>query len=311
MFREVQAYFRLPSIGLVEKDLHVVRAIAALASIDATPFRLVFGGGTALARAHTLVRRMSEDVDFKIVPNTTTPISRARLRQQLGMLRDRVTQALQAAGFAFDPTDTAITRSRNENRYTVWQLPYVSETGAGEGLRPTIQVELTYASLRSPAVMLPVSSFVAEAYGRSPEVLEIACVSVTETAAEKLIALTRRTAMELAGLSRDPDPALIRHIYDLHVMREHVDPKAVATLACAIATADAQEFRNQYPAYQADIIGETSKALAVLSDDVMHRNRYDSFIAAMVYGEKPAFVDALATVEAFAKRTIWPGRDEA
>ena len=35
MFREVQAYFRLPSIGLVEKDLHVVRAIAALASIDA------------------------------------------------------------------------------------------------------------------------------------------------------------------------------------------------------------------------------------------------------------------------------------
>ena len=31
----------------------------------------------------------------------------------------------------------------------------------------------------------------------------------------------------------------------------------------------------------------------------------------MVYGEKPAFVDALATVEAFAKRTIGQGRDEA
>jgi hypothetical protein len=29
--REVQEYFRLPSIGLVEKDLYVVKAIAALA----------------------------------------------------------------------------------------------------------------------------------------------------------------------------------------------------------------------------------------------------------------------------------------
>jgi predicted nucleotidyltransferase component of viral defense system len=64
-FREVQSFFRLPSVGLVEKDLHVVRAIATLASIDADPFDLVFGGGTALARAHRVIRRMSEDVDFK------------------------------------------------------------------------------------------------------------------------------------------------------------------------------------------------------------------------------------------------------
>ena len=35
MFREVQAHFRLPSIGLVERDLHVIRAIAALAAIEA------------------------------------------------------------------------------------------------------------------------------------------------------------------------------------------------------------------------------------------------------------------------------------
>ena len=48
---------------------------------------------------------------------------------------------------------------------------------------------------------------------------QIACVSVVETAAEKLVALTRRTAMEMAGLSRDPDPTLVRHIYDLHMMR--------------------------------------------------------------------------------------------
>ena len=87
----------------------------------------------------------------------------------------------------------------------------------------------------------------------------MACVSITETAAEKLISLTRRTAMELAGLRRDPDMALVRHIYDLHVMREHVDLDLIAAMATAIAAADAEEFRNQYPAYQADIVGETQQ----------------------------------------------------
>ena len=146
--REVQAIFRLPSVGLVEKDLHVVSAIAALAAIDATPFDLVFGGGTALARAHQIVRRMSEDVDFKIVPRRRHPSAAAASAAQLGKLARQVTAALQAAGFAFDPNDKACTWSRDENRYTVWQLPYAADSGAGEGLRPTIQIELNYAPLR-------------------------------------------------------------------------------------------------------------------------------------------------------------------
>ena len=150
--REVQAYFRLPGLGLVEKDLHVVRAIRAVTSIDAAPFALIFGGGTALARAHRLVRRMSEDVDFKIVSQSAAPLSRNGLRRELGRLGDKVTRALQDTGFAFDPADKASLRSQNENRYTVWQIPYDSVGGAGQGLRPTIQIELTWALLRLPAV---------------------------------------------------------------------------------------------------------------------------------------------------------------
>jgi hypothetical protein len=127
-------------------------------------------------------------------------------------LRERVTFALQKAGFNFDPKNPAYARSRNENSYTIHQLPYNPIAGAGQGLRPTIQVELTYAPLRRSMVMLPVTSFVAEAMKRPPEVPAIACVGVSETAAEKPVSLTRRTAMDLAGASRDPDPALVRHM---------------------------------------------------------------------------------------------------
>jgi hypothetical protein len=304
-FREVQAYFGLPSVALVEKDLQVVRAITAIAAIDATPFTLVFGGGTALARAHKLVRRMSEDVDFKIVPKAAAPVSRNGLHRALAAVRERTTQALHAAGFAFDAKDETYTKSRNESRYTIWNLPYESESesGAGDGLRPTIQIEMTYAPLRRLAVMRDVSSFVAEAHGYGPEISGLPCVGLTETAADKLVALTRRTAMDIAGLTRGPtDPALVRHIYDLHMMLPHVDADAVSTLAADIAKRDAEEFRNQYPAYAADIAGESAKALTALATDGVYRHRYSAFIEAMVYGERPSFEEALPTVLSLARQ---------
>lgn len=301
--RLIADFFGLVGTAPVAKDFYVVRAIAALAAIDAAPFTLVFGGGTALARAHKLIRRMSEDVDFKIVPTAATPVSNSGLRRQLGALRDKVTTALQAAGFAFDPADKAATRSRNENRYTVYQLPYPSG-GAGEGLRHTIQVELTYARLRLPRVVLPVSSFITEASVKAPDVPSMPCVSITETAAEKLVSLTRRTAMVLAGASRDPDPTLVRHIYDLHMMRELVDPTVFTALVRAIAQADAAEFANQYPAYAADIAGETRTALTALRSDPVHRDRYIRFMADMVYGERPDFGVAMDTVTGLAER-VW------
>ena len=303
---EVQAHFRLPSPALVEKDIYVVRAIRALASLDATPFQLVFGGGTALARAHKLVRRMSEDVDFKAIPTPAAPVSRSALRRERGALRDRVTAALQSAGFTFDPHNPAQVRSRDENSYTIYELPYDLEVRAGAGLRPTIQVELNHTSLRRSPVLLPVSSFVAEALQRAPEVPAVTCAGLNETAAEKLVSLTRRTAIDLAGASRASDPALVRHIYDLHMMRDHLDMGTVATLAGDIAASDAREFGNQYPAYEKDIAGETRKALDTLRADPLHRRRYELFLADMVYGEKPAFEDALATVIALAETALIP-----
>ena len=67
-FRAVQDHFGLSQTAAVEKDWHVIRALRAITAVDSDPFRLVFAGGTCLARAHKLVHRMSEDVDFKIVP---------------------------------------------------------------------------------------------------------------------------------------------------------------------------------------------------------------------------------------------------
>ena len=170
---EVQAHFGLPSTALVEKDFHVVKALAAIAAVQTPPLQLVFGGGTALSRAHRLIGRMSEDIDLKIVADEEP--SRRALRR----LRDAMTDALLRAGFRFDPGNPAHRKSANESRYTIYRLPYEALSREG-ALRPEIQIEAAVWPLRRPAVTLSVSSFVAEGLKRPPEVASIGCVSITQ-----------------------------------------------------------------------------------------------------------------------------------
>jgi hypothetical protein len=101
---EVQEHFGLPSPALVEKDWHVVKALAAIAAVDTGDFRLVFGGGTALSRAYKLTKRMSEDVDLKIVRD------KAPTRGELRKLRNKITDALLGAGLSSIPRTMTTTR---------------------------------------------------------------------------------------------------------------------------------------------------------------------------------------------------------
>jgi len=103
----------LPSPALVEKDWYVVKALAAINGADTKPFRLVFSGGTALSQAHRLIRRMSEDIDLKIVSGGP------RSRRELRKLRVNITGALLHAGFQFDPDNSAHRDSGNASKYTI------------------------------------------------------------------------------------------------------------------------------------------------------------------------------------------------
>jgi predicted nucleotidyltransferase component of viral defense system len=169
----------------VEKDWYVVQALAAIQRADTGTCRLVFGGGTALSRAHRLTQRMSEDIDLKIVSEHMP--SRSELRK----LRDNVTRALRDAGFVFDPANPAHRESASESRYTVYRLPYQALVQGEGALRPEIKIETAVWPLRRPSIALDVISFCSEAFVRSPEVPSMLCSDLTETAAEKFVALTR------------------------------------------------------------------------------------------------------------------------
>jgi hypothetical protein len=289
---EVRRQFNLPHDALVEKDWFVVKALAAIGAADAGPFQLIFQGGTALSRAHRVIARMSEDIDIKIVG----PPSRGALRR----LREGITGELLKAGFQFDPKNPEHRKSNYESRYTLYRLPY-EPIAAGQGaLRPEIHIETSVWAARQPPVERPVISFIAEAFGRPPEVATIACAPIDETAAEKFVALTRRAGAELAGLQRERDPTLVRHLYDLHMIREHYDAGDVAGLARDIMQSDAATYGDHFPAYRDDPLGETLRAVAGIAADADFARNYARFLRDMVYGEAPEFGTAFASLKALA-----------
>jgi len=114
-FQEVQEFFGFQESAPVEKDWHVIRAMRAIATVDASPFRLVFAGGTCLARAYRLTSRMSEDVDFKVEHIGEKPLSANQLRKQLGELRPRIATALQDADFSLDASQIKLRISLKTN----------------------------------------------------------------------------------------------------------------------------------------------------------------------------------------------------
>jgi hypothetical protein len=80
--------------GLVEKDWHVVRVLAVLASLDHGNVKPAFSGGTALSKGWGLIKRFSEDIDFKIaMPPATTG---AQAKKARSAYREHVLSAIAA-----------------------------------------------------------------------------------------------------------------------------------------------------------------------------------------------------------------------
>jgi predicted nucleotidyltransferase component of viral defense system len=285
---EVQEFFGLPSLALVEKDWQVVQALLAISGAASDGLTLVFGGGTALGRAYGLLERMSEDIDLRIIGD------KAANRSALKRLRGEISQRLQEQGFDV----TGNYKVKMNDRYVRYDLPY-EPIVAGEGvLRPEIKIEIASFPVRRPTVLLPVKSFCAQAAKLDAEVAGLACVALVETAAEKFVALTRRMGEVYAGAR--PDYTLVRHIYDLTRLDGHYDLDDAVALAKETMALDAED--RGYDAYRADYLGETLKTVEQMAKDEAVRADYDRLMAGMVYGEQPPFNTAWAIIETFAGR---------
>lgn len=64
--------------SFIEKDWYVTQLIAEMSHFKFLDSQIVFTGGTALSKAHRIIKRFSEDTDFRIISNEINTFSKSQ-----------------------------------------------------------------------------------------------------------------------------------------------------------------------------------------------------------------------------------------
>lgn len=289
--------------AVIEKDYHVTQVIHAISGVENEYFQLVFCGGTCLAKAHKIVNRMSEDIDFKIlVKKKNLNFSKTRLLKELKKFRSQIKSKLILPGLI-----TGHPIVRNEGQYSRIELNYLSAFPVSTGLRPHILLEFTLSdvlSIENLSVRTLIEDTLEKTILFTPS--STSCISVAETAIEKWVGLTRRVIAIEREYHYD-DPTLIRHVYDLYAIKraDRINANFFA-LANAIVNNDAKQFKNQHPEYFDNPGTEIRQSLEILKSKTIWKTRYQEFIETMVYDNIPVddYEKAIQTLARISENII-------
>jgi hypothetical protein len=258
--------------SFIEKDWHVVRALGVIAAVAEDGVHPAFSGGTSLAKGWGLIRRFSEDIDFKVsVPGG----NRSAIRKKIGVYRARILEAMAAAGFILDGEPLV----GNGSLFFRAQFDYDGTFPVAGSLRPGLRIEMTFVPpVRAPTVR-PLQSLLAQAQRQAPEVARFPCVDPIETAADKLSALAWRTHVRDRSGKGD-DATIVRHIHDLAALADLAEPEAVfVEMARRSLTEDAKRTKD------AALDGRelVRRMLPAIIGDRLWRDEYERFVAQASY----------------------------
>ena len=301
----------------LEKDYFVTDVLALIRSMPPNPdFRWVFCGGTSLAKAFGIVQRMSEDLDFKLIPaQAQLTESKSQLWRKLSACADQVMVALAQAGCG---PHSVTRRSMDSNAYTVLEIEYESAYAKPNSLRSRLLLEINHTTRICATEKRPVGLLLDLLIsGNYKDPIEIECASLRDTLAEKWVAFPRRLAQHLANasptqtLSIDSgwDTALVRHIYDVYQMIQsdpglaQADEALIQTVGDVIAQ-DAQEFYAQFPGFSTDPWGHIQNALNWAESSPVLEDQYQSFVSDMVYAPKEHIPTYRQALDVFSQSLI-------
>lgn len=188
LFREVLRFTAARTgfvARLIEKDYFCTLLLAHLTAADP---RLVFKGGTCLAKVHAGFFRLSEDLDFAISLPVTA--SRSERRRHAEGIKDAVASIPRAMG-CFQIAEPLL--GANDSAQYNGTIRYTSLLGGGA---ETIKVEV---SLREPILLpaeaCPACTILLDPIGGEAMMppVKVPCLALLEAMAEKFrAALTRR-----------------------------------------------------------------------------------------------------------------------
>jgi hypothetical protein len=259
--------------------------ISSLDHAGATP---VFSGGTSLSKGWGLIKRFSEDIDFKVaMPEAAN--GRAS-RNQRRAFRERILLALTANEFELLGAPPV----GNQSQFFAADLAYQSHFATGQGLRPHLRIEMSFHAPALKPINRPLQSLIAQAQKQPPEVSGFPCIDPIETAADKLSTLAWRVCARKRGAA-DDDPTIIRHLHDLAAL-EGTIAKASEFAALAQKTAEGDTGRG------GEGVPSNSKErfaamLDILHNDKLWASEYETFVLQVSFAKED---ERISFAEAFA-----------
>lgn len=270
----------------LEKDFHISTVLNLATQLNQENYSLIFCGGTSLVKAHHMIERMSEDVDFKIV--LAEGLSTSAKRKVLSRIKKDFAELVNASDFAQGDY-----RAQNNNSYFSLTIGYDSVFEKTSALRPEIKVEFTTATTALPPQLLTATTLIGDLLPEHSFPVEVVCLSLEETAAEKVVSFLRRNLPSFREQTGQYEGQLVRHIYDVHMLSQSGIDLSLARESVHFAyTSDAQRYANTSTAFAHNPRSELLASLAQLNTEEIARN-YDLFVADLLSSEGPPLEEAL------------------
>ncbi|PPI78386.1 nucleotidyl transferase AbiEii/AbiGii toxin family protein [Marinobacter flavimaris] len=278
--------------AFIEKDWHAVRVLQALSHHSHEGITTIFTGGTSLSKGYGLLKRFSEDLDFRAQIDGT--LSANKLRKLKSAFRKGVINALrEIEDLSFEEDDIVV-----DGLGFKIQLTYPKKFESPHGIRPELQIEFSYTQPRLNTEHRPIASMIAR-YAGNPDETGFLCLSPVEIAADKFSSLTWRVHKRNREDEKD-DPAMLRHLHDLCELRGMIDADNalfISTTLESFAT-DQQRLNRQVGMALKDA---ALTASTILQRDALYEEEYQQFVDAMSYAPEDERVDFAQAVDNFQK----------
>jgi predicted nucleotidyltransferase component of viral defense system len=278
LIENVANFFNITDVEIINKDFYVVEVLKKLLLFPPDDGQFIFSGGTSLTKAFDLTKRMSEDIDLRIIL-PKHPTSRSKLRIKLSEIKNKV-----LSQFCENFDGVHLVKAGNENRYLEYEINYprISKYSA---LRDRIKVDLAYFPVFLPPTPKPINSLITLARrsekSMKPDIESFPCIVPEEILADKLVALPRRYCTDKEK-GNPFDPNLVRHVYDIFKIFGQVNEEVTYNLIPKIIEAEKMEYGGKSPLWSAEPVKETLDALRELHSPEFS-GMFSRYAADMIY----------------------------
>jgi hypothetical protein len=212
--------------AILEKDYYVTEALRIIAA--KAPDKIIFKGGTSLAKGWNLIQRFSEDIDIFLDPRAFEPVlGKNGIDRELKALRDAVA-AHPALTFVAAESQTIGGFGRND-RFSYTQR----FAGTGE-VANRVLLEAGTASGREPTTVVKLRSYLGQFLEETKTSLgaddegpfPLRLLHFRRTFVEKMFAIHGK--VEILKRDKTPLGTYARHYYDLFQLA--AEPEVIAML---------------------------------------------------------------------------------